>query len=358
MMAAAVLSVALLGGVVFAFEVWSRPPLRAVPSTHHASLTRTSCIECHAPIADEWRQSYHLKSLTGPYWSDVRSLGYLKVFDGVRKACVNCHAPANVLDLVRTSGRPAGPLAGVECTPNLLREPAGTIPEARSDEAELGVDCTSCHVSVAGVVGSGRLTTTAHETIADARFSDPTRTIEGLCSVCHQATVDSWKQSRFASAGRTCLDCHMPAVNAPAVAGGPARLRRSHRFAADKDELMLAGAVDATLEITAGRSARFRMTNDRVGHAFPSGGNGVSVRLEARDESGHVMSTQGPVLYFRSEPLILDVWPFRNDTRLQPGDRREIRLDLPAGRGVITATVTYHDWMKVRRTIATFEARY
>jgi hypothetical protein len=39
-----------------------------------------------------------------------------------------------------------------------------------SDDVDLGVDCTSCHVSKRGIVGSGDHPTAAHETVADARF--------------------------------------------------------------------------------------------------------------------------------------------------------------------------------------------
>jgi hypothetical protein len=63
----AVAAFLLLGGGLFTIKVVSREPLRSVPSTRHASLGRRACLECHAPIADEWRQSYHFKSLTGPY---------------------------------------------------------------------------------------------------------------------------------------------------------------------------------------------------------------------------------------------------------------------------------------------------
>jgi len=150
----------------------------------------------------------------------------------------------------------------------------------------------------------------------------------------------------------------MPKISAPSVTGGPARVRRSHRFAADKDDTMLTAAVHATLVIDANGSALFLMTNDRVGHAFPSGGNGVSVRLEARDDAGQTVATHEEPMYYRKERLVFDIWPFRHDTRLRPGEQAEARLALPAGHGVVTATVSYHDWMKSRRPIATFETRY
>ena len=279
---------ATLGGGLFAIQVWSRPPLRSSPSTTHASLGRQACIDCHAPIAAEWRQSFHYRSLTGPYWKDVRELGYAKVFEGTRKACVNCHAPANVLDLgdSHSAAVVADESPGVECTPNLLREPAGTIPAARADDVALGVDCTSCHVSRRGIVGSGRHPTTTHETLADARFQAPPLTSVTLCRTCHRATVEAWKKTPLAAAGITCLDCHMPPIRAASVAGGPERPRRSHRFPGDKDASLLKRAVHASLVITAERRARFLIVNDRVGHDLPSGGNWLSVRLRAYDASG------------------------------------------------------------------------
>lgn len=100
--AAALVGLAILGSGLLAIEVSSRKPLKTVPSTIHVSLARQACIDCHAPIAEEWRQSFHYRSLTGPYWKDVREMGYLRVFEATRKACINCHAPANVLDLEET----------------------------------------------------------------------------------------------------------------------------------------------------------------------------------------------------------------------------------------------------------------
>jgi hypothetical protein len=352
-----VLGLLLLGGGLVAARVLSRPPLRTVPSTRHASLGRAACLECHAPIADEWRQSYHFKSLTGPYWKDVRELGYLAVFDRLRKQCVNCHAPANVLDLAPTPGGGGDRPLGVECTPNLLREPSGIVPAARADEPELGVDCTSCHVGRGGVVGSGRRPAAEHTISEDARFRDPALASEALCGICHRSTVEAWKKTSFPASGITCLDCHMPMGEAPAVADGPPRPRRSHRFPADKDETMLAQAVNATLHVTPDRRVLFRITNDRVGHYLPSGGNWLSVRLEARDDAGRVLAER-VVVFGREEALVLDFWPFNEDARIPFGEQREIVFPLPEGHGTVRAAVNYHDWMKTKRTIATFEQSY
>lgn len=356
--AAGLAGLALLASGFFAAAVLSRPPLRAAPSTTHAALPRQACIDCHAPIAEEWRASYHYRSLTGQYWQDVRRLGYLRAFDATPKACVNCHAPANVLDLAvsppSASGREP---EGVECTPNLLREPRGTIPAARREEVELGVDCTSCHVSERGVVGAGRRPTPEHETIADRRFAVPALTVETVCRTCHRATVETWKQTRFAADGVTCLDCHMPEESAASVTGGPVRRRRGHRFAGDKDSAMLERAVRATLAITADRQARVRLANDQVGHHLPSGGNWLSIEFRAYDLAGRTLQERRDG-FGKDEALVLDFWPFNRDRRIPPGEQRELLFPLPKGRGTVEVVVRYHDWMKTERVVQTLEAAY
>jgi hypothetical protein len=354
---AAVLGLALAGAGALAIQVFSREPLRTVPSTTHASFTRQDCINCHAPIADEWRQSYHAVTLVGPYWGKVRELGYAKVFDTLRKKCVNCHAPAEVLDLAVSPTESKEASLGVECTPNLLREPTGVIPQVRADQPELGIDCTSCHVSRGGVVGSGRATAAPHEVLGDVRFRAPKVTTERLCGICHSAAVAAWRHSPAADSGQTCLDCHMPYVHAPSVAGGPPHRRRSHRFLGDKDAAMLQQGLDASLVIGPDRTARVRIVNDRVGHMYPSGGNWVSVRLTARDGSGRSVR-QAVGLLGKDEALVLDFWPFNADKRLAPGSQREVTLALPEGHGTVEALVRYHSWMRPRVTLATFTRAY
>lgn len=346
----------LIGGGLFAVEVLSRKRPTAIRSTTHASLRRNDCLDCHAPIAAEWRQSYHFRSLTGPYWKDVRQLGYLDLFTSVRKECVSCHAPANVLDLAVAKSSASESL-GVECTPNLLEEPKGTIPVARLDAVAMGVDCTSCHVAANGIHGSGRRQTTAHETIADARFQAAPATAESLCRTCHRATVEAWKKTSLAAGGVTCLECHMPMVTAPSVLGGPPRVRRSHRFMADKDRAMLIASVNASLEIAPDRQARLRITNDRVGHHLPSGGNWLSVHFKAYDALGRMLTEQKDAIG-RDETLILDFWPFNKDNRIAHGERREIRFPLPDGHGSVEAVIRYHDWMKMRQTLVTLKKTY
>ena len=353
-----IFALALATGAFVVLVVGSRAPLEAVASTTHPNHSRQACLECHAPIAAEWRQSFHFKSLTGRSWKDVRELGYMKLFDPARKKCVHCHAPANVLDLTASRSVAAAdePL-GVECTPSLLREPVGVIPSARADDAELSVDCTACHVSKRGITGAGRHSTPAHETIADPRFESAAHTAETLCRTCHQAAVAAWKKTSLAAAGTTCMDCHMPMTTAPSVVGGPARTRRSHTFVADKDPAMLAKAVNAALAVTADRRARLRILNDRVGHYLPSGGNWLFVDFAAHDAAGRELKTERFGIG-RDEALLLDFWPFARDRRIAFGEQRDLFFGLPEGHGTVEATVRYHDWMRVNPIVATLRERY
>jgi hypothetical protein len=349
----AVVGLLLAGGGLFAVEVFSRKPLKAVPSTTAAALGRKTCIDCHAPIAAEWRQSVHYKSVTGAYWQEAKQLGYLKLYENVRKPCLNCHAPANVLDLAASA---PGTELGVECTPNLFREPQGTIPLARSDDVALGVDCTACHVSAHGIAGAGHRPTAQHATIADRRFQDPLLTSDALCGPCHRATVNAWKATKLAADGVTCLDCHMPRVSAPSVAGGVPRLRRSHLFAADKNDAMLGRAVNASFDIDGGH-ARLRITNDRVGHYFPSGANWIIVKFKASDRAGRPLREE-QAAFGRKEDPFLDFWPFNGDERIAFGDHKDIDFALPPGHGTVEAAIRYHDWMHTEKTVVTLKREF
>lgn len=61
---ALLLGLLLLGGGLFAIDVFSRKPLQTVHATTHATIARKACLDCHAPIAEEWRQSYHYETIT------------------------------------------------------------------------------------------------------------------------------------------------------------------------------------------------------------------------------------------------------------------------------------------------------
>jgi hypothetical protein len=177
-----------------------------------------------------------------------------------------------------------------------------------------------------------------------------------LCGICHASAVAAWKDSRHAAGGTTCLDCHMPEVEAPSVAGGEPRRRRSHAFPADKDPAMLRRAFQASLAVVGSR-ASVRIVNDGAGHHLPTGGNWLVVRFSARDDAGRVLR-QGKELFGREEALLLDFWPFAGDSRIPAGEAREATFELPPGHGGVEALVTYHDWQGMRREVLTLREAF
>jgi hypothetical protein len=329
--AIAIAGVAALAAIAvsyFGLRAFARERLEVRTGTRHASLSRESCIECHAPIAAEWRQSFHFRTVGGPFWQRIRDKGYASMFEALRIPCMNCHAPANVLD-VRD-----GP------------------PVARNDAVDASIDCVSCHVSVRGILGPGRSAEAVHEVVRDQRFSNPTVTSTTLCARCHdedcERTVTDWRRTQFARDGVTCLHCHMPEVEAPSVAGGPVRTRRRHTFVADKDGTMLRQALHASIVLNGDRTAAVRIVNDRVGHAFPASGmNQLVVKVSARGANGAVAEVERSFGSKEFIPGYLDFWPFRVVTKIPAGEGRDVTITLPSDHGEVSATFLYRDWFAI-----------
>ena len=326
---AAVVALLLSGAVYFTVRALARERPEVRPGTEHSSLSRESCSDCHAPIAAEWRESFHFRSVTGPFWERVRAKGYAGLFTTLRVPCMNCHAPANVLDLA-----------------------AGAYPVERSEAVERGVDCVSCHVSERGIVGPGRFLEAPHEVIGDERFRDPALASVTLCARCHDEpaeharTVAAWQRTPFAGNGVTCLHCHMPEVESPLVTGGPARRRRSHAFLADKNLEMLRSALNASISLTGDHKAVVRIINDRIGHALPASGmNSLIVKVTLRGEDGRPVEVVERAFGSKEWiPGYLDFRPFLNVTKIPYGEARDVVVDLPSGHGEVTAEFSYRDW--------------
>jgi len=324
--------VLILGAVsFFAVGIAVRDSPEVISGTEHASLSRESCIECHEPIAAEWRESFHFRSLSGPFWQRIRDKGVDRIYEVLRITCMNCHAPANVPDLA-----------------------GNTHPVQRDASVQLGVDCVSCHVSEQGIVGSGRSTVAAHEVIADERFQDTSLASVTICASCHAEAkanvVAEWQQTPYARDGIGCPDCHMPELEAPSVAGGPVRLRRSHRFSADKDLDMLRRALDTSINVNDNGTATVRITNSGAGHSVPAAGtNWLFLKVEVQDELGVVIRKKERSFGTRETiPGYLDFRPFVKATRIPYGESRKIEVDLPSGHGNISVELRYRDWFMVK----------
>lgn len=321
----------LLFAGYFFIRYMLKEPLKQIQATEHKELSRESCISCHEPIANEWDKSYHLQSITGVFMKRFEKAGFQRVFNALEVECLNCHAPANVLDVEH-----------------------GKYPTQRNTENELGVDCVSCHVSKMGIVGPGNYTKAPHEVLSDKRFKNGNETSTSICATCHDEklgpVVEDWEKTKFAKEDISCVTCHMPEINAPIVTDGVAKLRRSHDFKGDKDFEMLKEGLNATLNINEEREAVVQIVNDRVGHSFPAAGlNTLIAQIVVYDQSGKIVETKENK-FKRSEtvPNYLDFWPFYINTAIPYGETRNLKVKLPKDHGKVSAKFSYRDWPTIK----------
>jgi len=186
-----------------------------------------TCLPCHDVIGEEWRQSTHATS-----WQDEH---YQEALKSARRprSCHGCHIP-EPLSLTERGARPA----------------------PRGEHPHLGVDCVSCHLAADGetVLGARGAETDAHPTERSPLFGTPGDS--ALCASCHQTTIGpvvgiakDLAGAGEGERGRSCVDCHMPAVTRPAANledGTPLAPRpgRSHRIATTRDPRFLESAFD------------------------------------------------------------------------------------------------------------------
>jgi len=221
------------------------------------------CAECHQEIYDQWNSSvHHFSSFNNQFYR--KSIEYMQETAGVQasKWCAGCHDHAMFFN-----GR--------------FERPA--IEQLDTPQAHAGLGCMSCHsiTHVPDSMGNGGFTMTypplhelsmsenpivrwAHNYVINtapaahrSAFMKPFMRADAseFCSTCHKVHLDvpvnnyrwfrgfneydAWQASGVSGMGArsfyyppqssTCVDCHMPPVEAsdPAAKGGKVR---SHRF--------------------------------------------------------------------------------------------------------------------------------
>lgn len=186
----------------FAFELaggyWARPvpvegrtPPAGMAQELVADLSASACRLCHPSQFEAWSGSLHAQALSAGV------LGQLEGFDWeTQRDCLLCHAPrAEVIERWLDEGLgAAGHLAGVDCATCHVREHIRHGPRAVPDTPHGAVEslplfrdaafCAPCH-----------------------QFDDSGLSVNGKPL---ENTYVEWRDSRYASEGVTCQDCHMP----------------------------------------------------------------------------------------------------------------------------------------------------
>ncbi len=245
-----------------------------------ASASAQGCAACHWTAHDTWATGAHARAgQSQAYRTAIHAVGDTT-------ACTQCHQPLAVQHAQLAAGYVDGDVTRPRMQPNASFD-ATLLSE--------GVTCATCHLRGGSVLGTRDLTDAPHPVRASAELADGV----SACASCHQLswpdgdrpfydTVGEWKASRWASAGVTCVTCHMPPEGAPrpGAAGGVP----THGAGAD-----LTRALTALVHLKEPVARRGQplavelvLQNTGAGHSFPTGNPNTTATIEVRlvDDKG------------------------------------------------------------------------
>jgi len=255
---------------------------------------RGRCQVCHRDEAIEWAKSGHAKSWTSEAFA-------LTTNNRSQKECLSCHAPDKIL----ATG-------------------FGKEPKLRSELVEHGVDCVACHQD-ANDAQHGRVgrVTDSHPTVKNEKFA----TVE-MCATCHAkfGTVDEWKQTKWASDPQSCVSCHMPKVTRKiAITSQKETETYAHTFLGADPEMFKKG-VKVETSLSDGNLV-VKLSSVEVGHNFPTGIDHIVAIVDVRVVEG------GQEVLKHQTLLADDRARGGSNTRLKPGETREITVPLQGKKG-------------------------
>lgn len=343
-------------------------------------MTAETCGSCHRAIYAEWSISTHRRA-----WLDdaqfQKELAKSRGADDPSRGdvgwlCLNCHTPvvAQQRELV------VGLVDDRIDKPEYVTNP--TYDEVLQRDA---VTCATCHVRNGIVYGPFGNTQAPHPTAKDEKLLRV-----DVCTRCHEAerlyssqnlgcffsTGREWAASSYAESGQTCQSCHMPEVERPLASGfgTPVRSTRRHWFGgslipkkpeyeaeiaplrkiygngltitvhpvtpdlqslADQapslapEDQKVAQSKDMVCKGCRRRVAVV-VTNDRAGHDMPTGDPERHVDVDVTARKGNrIVARRWTRIGSRYQ-----WWPevkLLADTRIPPGDKRVLILDVPSG---------------------------
>lgn len=240
------------------------------------SLSAKQCGVCHQKHYEEWKLSTHALA-----WVDLQFQAELRK-ESSPYLCINCHIPLENQQEYIVSGLVDGDIY----QPVKMKNP-------RFDSVlkQEGITCASCHVRNNVIIGPTGTSKAPHSVVKDTAHLS-----ERLCISCHNAvavvtptlactfeTGDEWKAGPYYGV-KTCLTCHMEAVQREIVAGYGERLSHFHYFAGsgipkfDSVETVgLNGLVYYPSDVKRRYSLdeeinySFQVKNSEAGHKVPTG---------------------------------------------------------------------------------------
>ncbi len=301
-----VLLVGILGGLGFGYVFLFGEDKAAEPSVPKRWTSSQDCRSCHVDVWKEWYGSHHQISYLNP---EVRRMSD----DFRNKECQACHLPKPVSE-----------------TGFAKR----TLP--RTTRPDEGIGCLTCHLAAdGGIMGSAD----RPDLPCKPMKNDDYKSVR-LCESCHNQhwTTDQWRKSESFTAGTSCRDCHMPEVSRER-SSGVAGKGKSHVFPGAHDTEMLRRAEEFTIARDVDELV-LTLANKGAGHAFPTEERHRAADIEYRFLSGDESEGEGE--WLRAYRFRM---PYRDeegeDTQLQAGDTKEVRVAIPEGAKKVEARLWY-----------------
>jgi len=341
-----------------------------------SDLSAEGCATCHQAFHKEWQTTIHSQAWTDPYFQTDWQ------FDDAQHSCRLCHTPLDRQQPDKVlSYRDAD-----KWDPVLENNP-----DFDSNLQHEGVTCAACHYRNGKILGVFGNTNAPHEV---EKIEDPNQ----ICVRCHIVEGERWDTFfRFppcgtvaeiestltarkntlqkglittgksgeisASSTRTlgCVECHMPLLKRPLVAGGVIRDTRQHLWRGGHDPEMVKKAL--TVEFTevvnswGNRKFRLILTNTGAAHYVPTGtpDRHLTVHLRLLDEQGRVLKEKNHTIKrtVMWRPFIVDLW----DTRLPRWKPRHYDLQVPDDSKAVKveAVIRYHLLDEKRRKRISYE---
>jgi nitrate reductase cytochrome c-type subunit len=378
-------------------DAFDRPVSTSNTPDLMVTLRADECAACHQDFYDEWRTTIHSQAWTDPYFQvDWR-------FDRSQQVCKNCHIPLDrqqehIVLGFRDKARwdpilvpnpdfdPKLQHEGVTCAACHLRDGkiVGVLGIQDAPHPVQQVDdpnemCVQCHVvegdrwdtffrfppcgTVAEIQSNprSRLTQDDFETLADHSGTLPEAPVTARMVTPSQPGHSQGKTGEMAipdTASLGCVQCHMPLVERPLVAGGQVRPARQHLWRGGHDPAMVKQGLEvlfAKAEKQSGEERKFILTITNVGaaHYIPTGtpDRYLTVDLRLLDSEGTILKEQNHSIKrtIMWRPFIIDLW----DTRLPRWQPRIYEFSVPvtinSDSTAVEAVVRYHLMDEKRR---------
>lgn len=348
-------------------------------------LSAKTCGVCHREFYQEWQTAIHSKAWTEPYFQADWN------FDSKQHVCRLCHTP---LDRQQPH-KVLGYRDGDKWDPILENNPDFS-PSLQHE----GVTCAACHYRDGKIVGVFGNTNAPHPV---KKIADPNQ----VCVRCHVVSGEKWdtffkfppcgtvaeikttstvainettaltlsalqplmtdndilqqnaKGKHLTTKGATgestvsgndlgCVQCHMPVVERPLVAGGIQRTTRHHYWRGGHDPEMVKKALSVNFAelATSNKQRRFELTmaNTGAAHYVPTGtpDRYLEVQLRIKDKNNTVISEETTKLIRRVmwRPFIIDL----TDSRLPRWQPQTFTINVANNNQAyfVEALVSYH----------------